>query len=238
MYDPVQYRNAIARIESGGRYGIVGPTHPRMGRALGKYQIMEANLGPWAQAALGRTVGADEFLANPQIQDAIFDNRFGGYVKQYGPEGAAQAWFAGPGGVGKTNRKDVLGTDVGSYGRKFMDGLGAPDPYANMPDGPKGQEGYAPQPSIGNTQVASIWGGGESAPVTQSMAEYALGDEQPNIWERLGAIGKSLDDSIPAPPSAGGSYGGPGGSMLAQVLNQPNLGDTLLQRRLGFLKRV
>lgn len=120
------YRDAIASIESkgSGDYGAVGPTNAKMGRALGRYQIMEANIGPWSREALGREVSAEEFMKNPQIQDAIFDHRFGQYVNKYGPEGAAQAWFAGPGGVGKTDRKDVLGTTVGDYGSKFVNALG------------------------------------------------------------------------------------------------------------------
>ena len=122
------YRDAIAGIESAGSgdYGAIGPTHPKMGRAMGRYQIMESNIGPWSLAALGREVTPDEFMANPQIQDAIFDHRFGGYLDQFGPEGAAQAWFAGPGGVGKTGRKDVLGTTVGDYGQMFMGALNGP----------------------------------------------------------------------------------------------------------------
>jgi len=123
------YRDAIASIESAGSgdYAAIGPRHKTMGRALGRYQIMEANIGPWSKAALGRVVSAEEFLASPKIQDAIFDHRFGGYVQKFGPEGAAQAWFAGEGGVGKLGRKDVLGTNVGSYGRKFMKALGNGD---------------------------------------------------------------------------------------------------------------
>lgn len=126
--DMSQYRDAIASIESAGRgdYGAVGPTDERMGRALGRYQIMEANIGPWSREALGREVTPEEFLRKPRLQDAIFDHKFGGYVNQFGPEGAAQAWFAGPGGVGKTDRRDVLGTSVGEYGQKFMQALGGP----------------------------------------------------------------------------------------------------------------
>lgn len=139
---PEAYRDAIATIESAGSggYSAVGPTHSKLGRALGRYQIMEANIGPWSREALGRTVSVDEFMANPKIQDAIFDHKFGGYVQRFGPEGAAQAWFAGERGVGKTDRKDVLGTDVGSYSKKFMAALGRPaggtepDPrYADLP---------------------------------------------------------------------------------------------------------
>jgi len=124
--DMVAYRDAIASIESAGSgdYNAVGPTNKKLGRALGRYQIMEANIGPWSREALGKEVSADEFLANPKLQDAIFDHKFGGYVNKFGPEGAAQAWFAGPGGVGKTDRKDVLGTSVGQYGQKFSKALG------------------------------------------------------------------------------------------------------------------
>ena len=122
------YRNAIASIESAGSgdYSAVGPTHSRLGRALGRYQIMEANIGPWSREVLGFEVSPEEFMANPQIQDAIFDGKFGGYVDQYGPQGAAQAWFAGPGGVGKLNRQDSLGTSVAAYTDKFNAALGQP----------------------------------------------------------------------------------------------------------------
>lgn len=123
---PQAYRDAIASIESAGSgdYAAIGPKHRRLGRALGRYQIMEANIGPWSQKHLGRRVSVDEFMANPAIQDAIFDGEFGSYVAKYGPEGAAQAWFAGEGGVGKTGRKDSLGTNVGEYGQRFLKALG------------------------------------------------------------------------------------------------------------------
>ncbi len=142
------YRDAIASIESkgSGDYSAIGPTNAKLGRPLGRYQVMEANIGPWSKEALGREVSVDEFLANPKIQDAVFDHKFNGYVQQFGPEGAAQAWFAGPGGVGKVDRKDVLGTDVGTYGNKFMAALGPQgqpqqvaslDPSIGMPPGPQ-----------------------------------------------------------------------------------------------------
>lgn len=129
------FRDAIASIESAGsgNYSAVGPTNPRLGRALGRYQIMEANIGPWSREVLGREVTPEEFMANPQLQDAIFDGKFGQYVQQFGPEGAAQAWFAGPGGVGKMDRQDVLGTSVADYTAKFSNALGgSPAPAPNM----------------------------------------------------------------------------------------------------------
>ena len=123
------YRDAIASIESAGSgdYSAVGPTHPSMGRALGRYQVMESNIGPWSREVLGREVTPEEFLATPQIQDAIFDAKFGGYAEQFGPEGAAQAWFSGPGGVGKMGRSDSLGTTNQAYTDKFNAALGGGD---------------------------------------------------------------------------------------------------------------
>ena len=65
-----------------------------------------------------------EFLQNPEAQDAVFDHRFGSYVQKYGPEGAARAWFAGEGGMKNPNARDVLGTSVEDYGRKFTQNMG------------------------------------------------------------------------------------------------------------------
>lgn len=141
-----QYRNAIASIESAGSgdYAAIGPTHPQLGRALGRYQVMEANVGPWSREILGYEVSPEEFMASPSLQDAIFDGKFGSYVQRYGPEGAAQAWFGGPGGVGQLNRKDSLGTTIGAYTDKFNNALGVAEPM-NALSGPAW--GDVPQPT-------------------------------------------------------------------------------------------
>lgn len=121
------YRDAIASIESAGSgdYGAIGPTHKKLGRALGRYQVMEANVGPWSKEALGREVTPDEFLRDPSIQDAVFDHRFGGYVQKYGnPQDAASAWFTGKPLAQGANRRDVLGTTGSAYVSKFSRALG------------------------------------------------------------------------------------------------------------------
>ena len=116
------YRNAIASIESrgSGDYKAIGPKNKTLGRPLGRYQVMEGNLPQWSKEAIGREVSADEFLESPEIQDAVFDHKFGQYVGKFkSAVKAAQAWFGGEGSVGKTGRRDVLGTSVGEYGKKF-----------------------------------------------------------------------------------------------------------------------
>ncbi|MFC7664019.1 hypothetical protein ACFQWF_16680 [Methylorubrum suomiense] len=120
-----RYASAIQSNESGGKYGIVGPTHPKYGRALGAYQVMESNLPAWSREALGREVSADEFLRSPQIQDAIFEKKFGQSVAKYGnPEDAASVWFTGRPLAQGANAKDVLGTTGAEYVRRFQTALG------------------------------------------------------------------------------------------------------------------
>ena len=129
-YTPEQRRNAIAAIESAGSgdYGALGTWlggPDERDRAYGKYQIMGKNIPVWSQQVLGRAVTPEEFLRDPKIQDTIFDKIFGDYVAKYGEKGAAEAWFGGPGAVGKEARKDIHGTTVAGYGDRYMQGLDA-----------------------------------------------------------------------------------------------------------------
>jgi len=144
---PQSWGNAIAGIESGGRYDALGPLVTKSGdRAYGKYQVMGNNIPEWTQAALGKRMTPQEFLADPQAQDAVFKHRFGQYAAKYGPEGAARAWFAGEGGMNNPNAKDQLGTSVQQYGQRFAQAAGVPasgaDPAA-MPPNAQLTQGYA-----------------------------------------------------------------------------------------------
>src|SRR3990167_1300269 len=113
--------DAIASIESGGRYDILGPTTKSGDRAYGKYQVMGANVGPWTKKYLGQELTPEQFLQSPDAQESVFNGEFGRLATRYGPSGAARAWFAGEGGMNKPSRKDALGTSVDSYERKFLD---------------------------------------------------------------------------------------------------------------------
>lgn len=129
--------DAIASIESGGRYDTQGPvitTGDMAGdRAYGKYQVMGANIGPWTKQYLGQEMTPQEFLANPKAQDAVFKGEFGRLSQKHGAEGAARAWFAGEGGMNDLGRKDQLGTTVGSYGQRFVQAGGAGPQVAGQP---------------------------------------------------------------------------------------------------------
>lgn len=93
------FLGAISGQESGGNYGARNPSSG----AMGKYQIMPANLGGthsgWDYEALGRDVSVGQFLKSPQIQEAIAQHKLQEYYNKWGPAGAAVAWYAGPGTV-------------------------------------------------------------------------------------------------------------------------------------------
>ena len=132
--------NAVGGIESGNRknpYQTVGiPT--KYGRALGRYGIVEANVGPWSKAALGQALTPEQFLADGDAQDAVFKHRFGTYVAKFGEEGAARAWYGGPGNINKTNLMDDHGRlTIGGYGQDYLRRLqgAAPNAGASAPEG-------------------------------------------------------------------------------------------------------
>ena len=194
----LDYSNAISGIESGGRYGILGPVIPKTGdRAYGKYQVMGANIPVWTEKYLGQRLTPEQFLASPEAQEAVFRGEFGRYIEKYGPEGAARAWFAGEKGMHNPNAKDVLGTTVKGYGEKFMAGLGgagaasAPSPApSSAPVGAPMELQPAPtQPA----QAQSVpFGLGAPAPQLDMQGILALSQTPPPQFDPL---------TVPIPPT-------------------------------------
>ncbi|HEV2160246.1 hypothetical protein [Bradyrhizobium sp.] len=116
--------SAIASIESGGKYDLLGPVTKTGDRAYGKYQVMGANIPTWTKTYTGQAMTPEQFLASPEAQEAVFKGQFGQYAQMYGPEGAAKAWFAGERGMNNPNARDQLGTTVQSYADRFSKAYG------------------------------------------------------------------------------------------------------------------
>lgn len=182
------YKRSIAGIESGGNYGSLGTVITRKDgtrdQALGKYQIMQSNLPQWSKDALGQPITREQFLKSPELQDKIFEHRFGQYVKQHGEEGAARAWYAGEKGMKNLGASDVHGRlTVANYGRDFVRGLGS--------DGAQGST------TLQNTGGPSTSGDPEA--LTPS---WQVGRNTPD--ELTPAFGPY---TVPEPPSSGGGIG-------------------------------
>jgi hypothetical protein len=229
------FGNAIAGIESGGKYDALGPVTKTGDRAYGKYQVMGANIPQWTQTHLGQAMTPEQFIANPQAQDAVFKAQFGQYAQQYGPEGAARAWFAGPGNMNNMGAKDQLGTTVGGYGQKFAQaaGLGpagagpAPmQPQPQAPMQPPQAQGGGVQP-VPQDQLGAI----RRLPI-ETVMKWAM---NPNLPENMQGVAKEifkarLEDTkmTEAQKDYLIARMGPDGykGSFAQWKNQPSFGDT------------
>jgi hypothetical protein len=126
---------AIATQESGGNYDARNAGSG----ASGKYQIMPANWGPWAeQAGIGRNAPR-----TPENQELVARHVMMQYYQRFGNwRDVAIAWFAGPGAVGTPgaeSRSDGNMT-VQAYADAAMDRMAAGGGAAAAAGG----GGYAP----------------------------------------------------------------------------------------------
>lgn len=216
------YQDAIAKIESGGNYGIRGPVTGRGDRAYGKYQVMGANIPQWTQAALGRVLSPQEFLDNPQAQDAVFNHRFGGYLKNNSPADAASMWFTGRPLAQGGNAHDQLGTSGNKYAQMFSAGL------------PGGNE--QPAQRALNMQIVAPDGSPVPDPSRAVAPQNAIGGAgQPQLAQ---AAPQGPAPVQASPASAPAAMNGPSIPDLLKVMENPFLSDskrsflqTLLARR-------
>lgn len=93
---------ALADVESrgSGDYKAVGPVVTKGmykgERAYGKYQVMESNIGPWTEKFYGTRLTKNEFLADPEAQDAVVENQLMSNWQKHGSiEDAVSIWFTG-----------------------------------------------------------------------------------------------------------------------------------------------
>ena len=192
--DP-RYARAIAAIESSGRYDALGPlmTTGRYAgdRAYGKYQVMGGNIPQWSQEALGRTLTPDQFKADPEAQDKVFEHRFGGFMNKFGgdPREAASMWFSGRPIAQAGNASDGQ-TTVPEYLKKFDAAMGAPSPAvtdfsaqskqspANVPQTPIVSEG---EQSGGNWPAALMGIGASLQSIDNPRGAAVLGGLAQNV---------------------------------------------------------
>jgi hypothetical protein len=108
--------NSIGQKESSGRYGAVN----RYSGALGKYQIMPANINGrnrgWDYEALGHDVSTSQFLSSPEIQEKVARYKLQQYYNKYGPAGASIAWYAGPGAANRYIKTGKASTNTQAWG--------------------------------------------------------------------------------------------------------------------------
>lgn len=91
-----QAKKAVSGIESGGNYQAVGPAVHGGDRAIGKYQVMASNVPKWTKQVLGKSMTPEEFKADPDAQEKVFEGIFGAYLQKTGNiKDAASMWHSG-----------------------------------------------------------------------------------------------------------------------------------------------
>lgn len=75
---------------------------------------MGYNIAPWSKEALGHPITRQEFMDNPEYQDAIAAHRVMKYLKDYTPKQVASIWFSG-GHNTPGYKTDVNGKTVSDY---------------------------------------------------------------------------------------------------------------------------
>ncbi len=82
---------AEGQQESGGNYDAVNAGSG----ALGRWQVMPANLPSWLRESGLPDMSADEYLHNHAAQNRLATVILGGDFKRYGAAGAAAVWYSG-----------------------------------------------------------------------------------------------------------------------------------------------
>lgn len=101
---------SIGIQESGNNYSVVNSIG-----AVGKYQVMKANIPEWSRAALGYSITWQQFRDSPALQEKIVRHRMEGYYKKYGFRGAASAWYSGDPTLYNSTRSQSGGPSIKQY---------------------------------------------------------------------------------------------------------------------------
>lgn len=127
------FMNNIAKMESGGNYKALGKVIPsgqyKGEQAVGKYQVMPGNIPSWTKEALGKSMTPQEFLNDPQAQEAVAKYKFNQSYQKYGNwDDVASVWFSGRPVAKAGSAKDVNGTTVPQYVKNVTSGMTSTPP--------------------------------------------------------------------------------------------------------------
>lgn len=202
--DPIA-RN-IAGIESGGDYTKLGPTTHTGDRAIGKYQIMGANVPAWTQEALGKAMTPDEFHRNPDAQEQTAKFQLKKLYDKYGnARDVASVWHSGVpyDQAVKEGRADQLGTTTQSYADRVASGA------SSTPDDPWSAISDPVSPGPGAESTTTVTPTSSTTPPSQkSMRQQSMDEAAATVNRGFGqpadhwagrytvAFGKPLTDAV------------------------------------------
>jgi hypothetical protein len=184
------YRNAIGTVESSNNYGALGPETASGDRAYGRYQVMGNNIPDWTEKHLGTRMTPQEFLANKDAQDKVFDAETSAHFKKYGNlDDVTSTWFSGRPMARAGNASDGYNT-VPQYVSKVnaaMDGPTAIDQAMGRRSTGSQAMAYADPGALNQTQPQGALTAGGS-PVAAPTPQWA---------QIMQALGQTFQDMAP-----------------------------------------
>ena len=157
----------------------------------------------------------DQFLANPQAQEAVAYAKLGEYVKETGsPQDAASMWFTGKPLAQGAGRKDQNGMSGAQYAATATAGIGGGSPVEVASLDPSDVTAYANPDTPAVPPVSAAAGstipradGGDSTP--KGAVGGAHAGAAPQQWAQNGPAWAGINGALPVGPAAAPAAPGP-----------------------------
>ncbi|HEY6019384.1 MAG TPA: hypothetical protein VIY48_05595 [Candidatus Paceibacterota bacterium] len=144
-FDALMY--GIGVQESGGsNYSVVNSIG-----AVGKYQVMKANIPSWSKKVLGHSITWQKFRDSPDLQEKIVGGILRGYYNKYGAKGAASMWYSGQPNPNKSYGNPPVSTYVNSV-------INHASGYSGQTYSGTGQGGDPVVPKLDERELAEKYG--------------------------------------------------------------------------------
>lgn len=111
-----QLFHGVMGQESGGNHLAVNS----LTGALGLFQVLPSNVGPWGRKYLGRSITPSQFLHNRDLQMELVTAVMQDYYNRYGARGAASAWYSGNPNLHNSTRPQPGGPSIKDYVDQVM----------------------------------------------------------------------------------------------------------------------
>lgn len=229
--------DALAQVESSDNYGAVGQNRgSKYGVAQGRYQIMSGIIPGWAAEAGYGGITTQQFLASPEVQDAIAAHKMSQYYDRYDGswELVAAAWFGGIGAADKARAQGIgatasindsgnqpgSGINVPTYIQRVINnmGKGGGTSRVQLPSGERVTPQQAAQQAITPDQSMD-----PQRKVAQSVMQH-LSDmvkQNPNSPEMHNAMRQAMQSLLGPDAPAGGTQGVADQPIIAASDTQP-----------------
>lgn len=183
------FKRGIGMLESSMNYTALGKIMEtgmyKGDRAYGKYQVMGKNIPSWTQAALGRTLTPQQFLASPEAQEKVFEYQSELNYAKYGNwDDVASVWFSGQPASG--NKRSDGQTSTPDYIKKMRKFMGVTEPT------PVQLDGYTPQ--VINAVTSGRVAAGQLVTATTGQVPKNIGAEEQKGVTALRDLIKKMDE--------------------------------------------